>query len=722
MIREGGSASRVSINARPRDPGGGTVSTDPRRWIVLHDVIVYFEQLRVKPTLVSPTSTVQTGQALAEDTHNQECSHDVVRLYAHRGTMWNTDDCVPAGGHPPAMFPVASALPIEEPQLDSWQVIVVWVDETFAGDFSEQESPCDSQNRRRPMDMNNSLNSLVPTVVQGGPVGPQRKEPLALLVLNHADPVGRHAVVQKKLLGPAGPKVIEPLALLVLMNNSLTSLVHTVVRGGPAGPQRKEPLALLVLNHADPVGRYALVQKKLLGPAGPKVKEPLALLVLIDADPAGQRDAIYYTTSLWEGSLAQPEPPDGDRLVEVISDKESTVCQVPGSALDSQLMEGITYTEVFLHSRPMEGSSSQEPVEQSILLSSCTDNCVIEQKPCNCVIEQKPEWEPVITPAINHNLDSQPLEGITYLEHPAPAVYLDSWPMEGEVGSKKSECAPLITPAISYNLDSRPMEGITYLEHLAPVVYLDSWPMEGEVESKKFEWEPVITPADSYDLDRQPMEGATCLEHPAWAVYLDSWPRKGASYPRPHIDWEVLNSRSTLNQVANVKFVDTDANDDVNTYLPECLTLMSTPMTALAWPCVYSSRLPTVKPEIINRMKDSGEVNMTLPESEPPMIDSNVSMENWEDGVCRPLIYAGDFPQEVLKTDSRNPEAENIQHEADKIYTGQMATRTRQWLYMGNNLDTDSVAELEYKTWVMQGHGNSATHEEMPMWTYPKLL
>ena len=81
MIREGGSASRVSINARPRDPGGGTVSTNPRRRIVLHDVIVSVEQPREEPTLVSSTgSTVQTGQALAEDTHNQECSHDVVGL------------------------------------------------------------------------------------------------------------------------------------------------------------------------------------------------------------------------------------------------------------------------------------------------------------------------------------------------------------------------------------------------------------------------------------------------------------------------------------------------------------------------------------------------------------------------------------------------------------------------------------------------------------------
>ena len=131
----------------------------------------------------------------------------------------------------------------------------------------------------------------------------------------------------------------------------------------------------------------------------------------------------------------------------------------------------------------------------------------------------------------------------------------------------------------------------------------------------------------------------------------------------------------------------------------EYLTLVSTPMTTLAWPCLNSPRLPTVKPEIVNRMKDSREVNMTLPESAPLAIDPNVLMKNWEDGVCRLLIYADDFPQDVLKTNSRNPEAANIQHEADEIYTGRTASRTRRWLDMEDNSDTDSVAELEYKTW-----------------------
>ena len=112
-------------------------------------------------------------------------------------------------------------------------------------------------------------------------------------------------------------------------------------------------------------------------------------------------------------------------------------------------------------------------------------------------------------------------------------------------------------PAINRNLDSRPMEGTTYLERPAPAVYLDSWPMEGKVRNKKLEWKPVITPADSYTLDSRPMEGMTYLEHPAPAVYLDSWLVRGASYPRPHVDWEVLNSKPSLKNVAIVKMVDT---------------------------------------------------------------------------------------------------------------------------------------------------------------------
>ena len=349
--------------------------------------------------------------------------------------------------------------------------------------------------------------------------------------------------------------------------------------------------------------------------------------------------------------------------------------------------------------------------------------------------------------------------------------------------------------------------------------------MEEKVISKQREWKPVIFPPDSYTLDSQPMVGTTYLERPAPAVYLDSWLMEGASYPEPHVDWEVLSSKPSLNNVAIVKMVDTDASDDVNTQLPENVTLMPTPMTAPAWPCVESPRSSTAKHDMVNRRKDSREIEMTRPDNTPPMIDpivtqknmpenltpvstpmtsltwpcvdspqspmveydsvnrmkdgheiemtrpenappmedpnvtinnrldnltsvstpltslawpcvdsprllmvkheivirmkdgremkmsrpksvpptkdSNGSMKYWEDRICHLLIYVGDFPHNVLRTTNHNPEAANIQHEADDIFTstGRTATQTGGWLEVENNSDTDPVAELEYNTW-----------------------
>ena len=114
-------------------------------------VSVAVEQPGEEPPLVfSGCSTVRTEKASAEDTHRRECPHDVVGLHAHKGTMWMSNDCVPlknvesphGGGVsplpvlpevlPPAMFPVVPALLAEGPQLGSWQVAVVRVDETPA--------------------------------------------------------------------------------------------------------------------------------------------------------------------------------------------------------------------------------------------------------------------------------------------------------------------------------------------------------------------------------------------------------------------------------------------------------------------------------------------------------------------------------------------------------------------------------------------------------------
>ena len=194
--REGGSASRVSIHARPRDPGGGTVSTVPPRRTILDDVSLAAEQSGGggggEPPLVSPGySAVQTEKAFAEDTRRRECPHDVVGLHAHKGTMWMSNDGVPlknvespyvgrmspllgaAGVCTPAMFPVAAALLAEGPPLGPWQVAVVRVDETLAGDSSRQDSPCVTQNRHRSMYIYELPDSLAHTFAEGGPVGPE---------------------------------------------------------------------------------------------------------------------------------------------------------------------------------------------------------------------------------------------------------------------------------------------------------------------------------------------------------------------------------------------------------------------------------------------------------------------------------------------------------------------------------------------------------------------
>ena len=98
--------------------------------------------------------------------------------------------------------------------------------------------------------------------------------------------------------------------------------------------------------------------------------------------------------------------------------------------LDSRPMEGITYLErsalgVSLDNRPTEGASCLEPLEQSVLSSS------LAARPVEGATEKVSDWKPVINPVISYTLDSQLMEGITYLERSALGVSLDSVPTEG---------------------------------------------------------------------------------------------------------------------------------------------------------------------------------------------------------------------------------------------------------------------------------------------------
>ena len=93
--------------------------------------------------------------------------------------------------------------------------------------------------------------------------------------------------------------------------------------------------------------------------------------------------------------------------------------------LDSRPMEGITNLErsalgVSLDSGPTEGAPCLEPLEQSVLSSS------LAARPVEGVAEEVSDRKPVINPVQNINPDGRPMEGITYPEHLALGVSLDS--------------------------------------------------------------------------------------------------------------------------------------------------------------------------------------------------------------------------------------------------------------------------------------------------------
>ena len=218
----------------------------------------------------------------------------------------------------PVKFPAAPVLLVDEPQLGSWQVAVMRVDETPAGDASGRECPRAKQNRQQPTDVSEVTGNVRPVVPAGG-------SPLAGVVYP---------------AGPGGP----------------------VVAGGPAGPceipspsseENQEPLEHAVLIHADPAGQHAAVGTLSpsdcysAGPAGPciaggpvgpddylQVLEPFEQLVLDHADPAGQHAAIQDTVDSLELPRTIPDTTLDGGLVEKISDWEPAASLVPDTTLD----------------------------------------------------------------------------------------------------------------------------------------------------------------------------------------------------------------------------------------------------------------------------------------------------------------------------------------------------------------------------------------------------
>ena len=163
LIREGeGLTSRVRDHVQPRDPGGGAVSTVSPQRMKIEDVFQTVEQSGGGPQLHPPPPGVPmewTDEIMAEDTSVRVCPHDDIGIQPRAGTIGMSEDRVPTrniassygggvrslpgatGNLPPVKFPITPVLLADGPQLGSWQVAVVRVDETPAGDASGWECP-----------------------------------------------------------------------------------------------------------------------------------------------------------------------------------------------------------------------------------------------------------------------------------------------------------------------------------------------------------------------------------------------------------------------------------------------------------------------------------------------------------------------------------------------------------------------------------------------------
>ena len=186
----------------------------------------------------------------------------------------------------PVKFPTAPVLLADGPQL-GWQVAVVRVDETPAGDAPGRKCPRAEQNRQRPIDVSEVTGNVRPVLPAGG-------SPLAGVVNPTGPVVPGGPVGPCEMPFPHSEKTQEPLEQTVLIQSpTLKTLspsdcypVGPYVAGGPvcpdAGFTNLELVTHTVLVHADPAGQDVSAVGMPspsdcypAGPAGPYVAGPM---------------------------------------------------------------------------------------------------------------------------------------------------------------------------------------------------------------------------------------------------------------------------------------------------------------------------------------------------------------------------------------------------------------------------------------------------------------
>ena len=140
-------------------------------------------------------------------------------------------------------------------------------------------------------------------------------------------------------------------------------------------------------------------------------------------------------------------------------------------------------------------------------------------------------------------------------------------------------------------------------------------------------------------------------------------------------------------------------NDDMNTDLPESSALMLRLPTIFERPCVVSSALPTLSQRIVNLTDVTMDMDADPPESSALMMNSDLMVVDWEDIFCGRPRYGGQDWHDLIDTDSSDPNVRKRMDTADLIYMCRTVAQDHRWSDMDDNLDTDSVTELEYIAW-----------------------
>ena len=299
----------------------------------------------------SGASAECTEHIIAEDTTERLCPHDDLGLRPRTGTMEMSEDGVPARnikspyGVGVRSFPGAagncflvrySTVPVpsaDGPQLDSWRVAVVWVEETLAGDV--------------PVLKPDVAGNVRPAFLAGG-------SPRAG-VLNSVDPVG---------LPPHAEKTLKPLEHMVLTQTDPAGQFSAV---GTLSPSDCYPVG--------PVGPYVTG-----GPAGPDVylTDPNSWMHMIRMPPNqdGQDVVANGTPSPSDCYPAGPVGPDD--YLPTLESSEHTVLEYadPVGQHDADLdtAESLEFTVVdnILDGRPMEGVTCPDLLEYSLRLLDAT--------------------------------------------------------------------------------------------------------------------------------------------------------------------------------------------------------------------------------------------------------------------------------------------------------------------------------------------------------------